>query len=162
MGKEVAVIGTTIPWIEAILLNNNNIVTTIEYNVPELKTNKLNVLSYWDFIKDNKKYDCIITYSSIEHSGLGRYGDPLNPNGDIETMNNLYEKLIDDGLLFFGAPIGSDALVWNVHRVYGKIRLPLLFNNFEEIEWIGGNKNILDTPLHNNGQQPLIILKNKK
>ena len=24
--------------------------------------------------------------SSIDHDGLGRYGDPLNPNGDIRTM----------------------------------------------------------------------------
>jgi hypothetical protein len=24
--------------------------------------------------------------SSIDHDGLGRYGDPLNPHGDLRTM----------------------------------------------------------------------------
>ena len=33
--KNVAVIGSTSPWIEAILLNMSNKVTTIEYNVPD-------------------------------------------------------------------------------------------------------------------------------
>ena len=28
----------------------------------------------------------MITYSSLEHSGLGRYGDSLNPWGDLITM----------------------------------------------------------------------------
>ena len=32
--KNVAVIGSETPWIEAILLNMSNKVTTIEYNVP--------------------------------------------------------------------------------------------------------------------------------
>lgn len=74
-------------------------------------------------------------------------------------MNVLYEHLMIDGLLFFGAPIGKDALVWNAHRVYGKIRLPLLFNNFKELEWVGYNENILNSPLSNNGKQPIIVLK---
>jgi hypothetical protein len=28
-------------------------------------------------------FDAIVTFSSVEHSGLGRYGDALNPWGDI-------------------------------------------------------------------------------
>ena len=28
----------------------------------------------------------MVTFSSIEHSGLGRYGDSLNPWGDLITM----------------------------------------------------------------------------
>jgi len=27
-------------------------------------------------------FDMVFSFSSIEHDGLGRYGDPLNPNGD--------------------------------------------------------------------------------
>ena len=67
----MAVIGSISPWIEVILLNYENNVTTVEYNVPDSKTEKIKSLSYWDFIKTEKKYDCIITFSSIEHSGLG-------------------------------------------------------------------------------------------
>ena len=28
--------------------------------------------------------DFAVSYSSLEHAGLGRYGDPLNPSADIE------------------------------------------------------------------------------
>ena len=32
-----------------------------------------------------KPVDFIVTFSSMEHSGLGRYGDPLLPFGDLEV-----------------------------------------------------------------------------
>ena len=53
-------------------------------------------------------------------------------------------------------------LVWNVHRVYGKIRLPILFKKFLELDWIGFSKNILNNKLANNGAQPVIVLKKSK
>ena len=33
--------------------------------------------------------DVGLSISSFEHDGLGRYGDPLNPNGDLETMKSI-------------------------------------------------------------------------
>ena len=157
----VAVVGSLHPWIESILLNLGNSVTTVEYNVPTIKTTKKIIgLSYWNFKKTNNMYDAIISYSSIEHSGLGRYGDPLDPLGDIDAMKDMYNNLKPNGFLFIGFPVGHDALVWNVHRIYGKIRLPLLFKNFKEIEWIGYEKDLLlNKPLDKNGEQPIIVLQ---
>ena len=158
--KKVAVIGSLTPWIESILLNFNNIVTTVEYNVPSVEYNNLNAISYWDFQKSTNVYDCIITYSSIEHSGLGRYGDPLDPDGDIKTMQDIHKNLISNGTLIWGAPAGHDAIVWNAHRIYGNIRMPLLFRGFNELEWIDVNKNdILNQTLQNNSINPVIVLK---
>ena len=31
-------------------------------------------------------FDAVVSFSSIEHSGLGRYGEALNPWGDLITM----------------------------------------------------------------------------
>ncbi len=33
-----------------------------------------------------EKFDIMVSFSSLEHSGLGRYGDELNPWGDLITM----------------------------------------------------------------------------
>ena len=33
--------------------------------------------------KIQQAFDAVVTFSSIEHSGLGRYGDSLNPWGDL-------------------------------------------------------------------------------
>ena len=159
--KNIGVLGSTAPWIEGILLNLNCNITTIDYNIPINNTNLLNIKSYDDFITNNIKYDVIVSYSSIEHSGLGRYGDTLNPNGDLETMTHIYNNLIDDGLLILGVPIGKDILVWNAHRIYGKIRLQLLFKNFKELDWIGFNKSkiLSQNKLKNIVKQPVIVLQ---
>ena len=159
-GKNIAVIGSATPWIETILMNLGNSVTTVEYNVPSSTVDGLKTQSYWDFLKSDKKFDYIVTYSSIEHSGLGRYGDPLSPNEDIKAMETIREHLSDDGLLFWACPIGRDTLWWNVHRVYGSIRLPLLFKGLDDIDWIGGNKEQLLAT--GTGQQPVVVLKHNK
>jgi hypothetical protein len=49
-------------------------------------------------------------------------------------MKVAHETLKDDGILLLGVPLGKDALCWNAHRIYGKIRLPLLLKGWRCIE----------------------------
>jgi hypothetical protein len=165
-GKRVAVIGSLTPWLEAIALNCGAAtpITTVEYNVPVCADSRIRTISYDDFSKSTEKYDAIITYSSIEHSGLGRYGDPLNPAGDIETMRHISDRLETGGHLFIGFPVGRDAIVWNAHRLYGPRLYERLLSagNFDELEWIGTEKNFIHTcPPANNGPNPLIVLRKR-
>merc|ERR1712039_683597 len=67
------------------------------------------------------KFDLAVTFSSIEHSGLGRYGDTLNPWGDLQAMAKAWCITKDNGPMFAGVPTGdSDLLQFNAHRNYGK------------------------------------------
>ena len=161
--NNVAVVGSETPWIEAILINLQNKVTTIEYNVPDSNYHSLECKDYFNFFENNNRtFDAVVTFSSIEHSGLGRYGDPLDPNGDIKTMEVIHNNLIDNGVLIWGAPVGKDAISWNAHRVYGEIRLPLMFAKFKELDWYGVGKNILfNRPLQKNSCQPVIVLQRR-
>lgn len=158
--KKIAVVGSLLPWLEAIIINmGSKSVTTIEYNKPQ-STDLIETMTYDDFVKSEEKYDAIFSYSSIEHSGLGRYGDPLNPEGDIEAMTHIRTHLIENGLAFLGFPVGRDALVWNAHRIYGEHRLPLVFSGFRELEWIGIDKSyIYKCQPSNGGPQPVIVLE---
>lgn len=160
INKNIAIIGSLLPWLEAIVYNMGaKSITTVEYNKPK-ETDKIKTVSFDDFAKSDIKYDAIISYSSIEHSGLGRYGDPLNPNGDLETMKIIHSKLHDNGLVLLGVPIGKDAVVWNAHRIYGEKRLPLMINGFKELEWIGLDKSYIYTCESSNiGLQPVIVLQ---
>jgi hypothetical protein len=158
INKNVAVIGSATPWIESILMNLGNKTTTIEYNVPEVSCYGMKSNSYESFLQDDETYDYIVTFSSIEHAGLGRYGDPLSPNEDIEAMRSIHRKLSNDGLLVWGAPVGTDRICWNAHRIYGRIRLPLMFKGFEEIDWIGADKEVL---FRYDEFQPVVVLKKK-
>ena len=159
--KNIAVVGSETPWIEAILINLNNRVTTIEYNVPECNFDTLQCKDYFTYFENNSDtFDAIVTYSSIEHSGLGRYGDPFDPFGDIKTMKVIHNNLKKDGILVWGAPVGKDALSWNAHRIYGELRLPLIFENFQELEWVNTSKEeCLNLPLANNSYNPVVVLK---
>jgi hypothetical protein len=163
--KKVAIIGSENPWIEAIVYNYGcRNITTVEYNKPLITHENFKIISFDEFKNLNMKYDIIISYSSIEHSGLGRYGDEINPYGDIDTMNAIYKHLNDDGLIGIGIPIGKDTLVWNANRIYGSYRLPLLLEKFNIIEWYGGDESCLNTiPMHGGAftYQP-ILLCNKK
>lgn len=115
---KVAVVGSEIPWIEAILINLNNHVTTIDYNVPDAKYTNLECKDYFTFFENSTDaFDAIVTFSSIEHSGLGRYGDPLDPNGDFKAMDTIHQNLKRDGLLIWGAPVGKYAL-FGMHIEY--------------------------------------------
>ncbi|KAJ1439676.1 hypothetical protein B484DRAFT_443859 [Ochromonadaceae sp. CCMP2298] len=70
--------------------------------------------------------DFAFSFSSLEHDGLGRYGDPLDAYADVKSLAQLHCLLKPGGLLFLGVPIGEDALEMNASRVYGYRRLGLL------------------------------------
>jgi len=54
----------------------------------------------------------------VEHVGLGRYGDPLDPDGDLKAMAQLARVLAVGGSLLFVVPIGQPRIMFNAHRIY--------------------------------------------
>lgn len=55
----------------------------------------------------------------VEHIGLGRYGDPLDPTGDLKSIAELKRVLAPGGNLLFVTPVGGEAkIMFNAHRVY--------------------------------------------
>ena len=75
-------IGSEFPWLEAMLLEKGvNFVTTLEYsniesqhpNITTITAKSLRKLYLDGEFSNDKKFDAAITFSSVEHSGLGRY-----------------------------------------------------------------------------------------
>jgi len=54
----------------------------------------------------------------IEHIGLGRYGDPLDPQGSKQAAGELARVLRPGGRLFLSLPVGRERVCFNAHRVY--------------------------------------------
>jgi SAM-dependent methyltransferase len=54
----------------------------------------------------------------VEHVGLGRYGDPLDPEGDLRAMRELERVLAPGGDLLFVVPVGRPLIRFNGHRIY--------------------------------------------
>lgn len=55
---------------------------------------------------------------SLEHFGLGRYGDPINPEGCFECFANIQKKMKKGGRLYISVPIGMERIEFNAHRVF--------------------------------------------
>ena len=54
----------------------------------------------------------------IEHIGLGRYGDPIDPNGDAKALGELERVLAPGGTLLIVVPVGRPRVCFNAHRIY--------------------------------------------
>jgi hypothetical protein len=76
-------------------------------------------------------FDGVVTFSSLEHSGLGRYGDALNPWGDLISMAKAWCLTKPGGKLLIGVPVGYDAVYFNMHRMYGPVQLSHMFANWK-------------------------------
>jgi hypothetical protein len=107
-GGHVFVLGSEQPWIEACLLEvGARLVTTIEYGRivsehPQIQTMTPPEVTD-QFLKGAlPQFDAGVTFSSLEHSGLGRYGDLLNPWGDIQAMARAWCMTRAGGALLVG------------------------------------------------------------
>lgn len=78
----------------------------------------------------------------MEHSGLGRYGDKLNPYGDVISIARVACVLKQGGVFFIAFPNdGKDVLNFNAHRTYSHLRLPLAFTNWDTLYQVTGHNN---------------------
>ena len=62
--------------------------------------------------------DSLSCLHALEHFGLGRYGDPVNPNGHLIGFLNLHKMLKHGGNLYISFPIGTSSVYFNAHRVF--------------------------------------------
>lgn len=73
---------------------------------------------------------------TIEHVGLGRYGDPIDPAGDIKAAKELTRVLSPGGSLIFVTPVGGQALLeFNAHRIYTYDLVLALFPDLKLVEF---------------------------
>lgn len=73
--------------------------------------------------------DSVSCLHALEHFGLGRYGDPINYNGYLDGLDNIYKILKQGGKFYFSVPIGPQRVEFNGHRVFS---LDYLFEFFAE------------------------------
>jgi len=161
--KEVAIIGSASPWYESMVIAFGGIPTTIEYNKILTDDPRLSILTVEEFNNNPKKFDAVFCISSIEHDGLGRYGDPLNPSADLNFMKKVKEDILKPtGRLFLAIPIGRDLVTWNRDRVYGKIRFPLLIAGWEVMDSFGFTPAEFEGVLGTYSYQPVFVLQPNK
>lgn len=84
---------------------------------------------------DDKSIDSLSCLHVIEHIGLGRYGDPLDPNGSIKAALELQRVVADDGSLYLSVPVGRERICFNAHRVFYPETIISMFSELELIDF---------------------------
>jgi SAM-dependent methyltransferase len=87
----------------------------LNVNLPNLKTIAGSILRLPFADSSVPSLSCLHV---IEHIGLGRYGDPLDPEGTKKAAAELVRVLAPGGSLFVGAPVGRERVCFNAHRVH--------------------------------------------
>lgn len=78
----------------------------------------------------------------VEHIGLGRYGDPLDPEGTVKAVAELKRIVQPGGDLYLSVPVDDvNRIYFNAHRAFCEPYLERLFAPFEIVErrYIFGN-----------------------
>jgi predicted SAM-dependent methyltransferase len=89
-------------------------------------------------LNESIQFDMVVSVSSLEHSGLGRYGDELNPRGDIDAAEEVYCMLKPGGYFLISMPyVRRSNLVWNAHREYGPERMKLFAAGYRQVDFFG-------------------------
>lgn len=149
--------GSMTPWYESMLIYFGAKPTTIDYNAIKVRTDRMSFMTIAEWERDRPIFDIGFSISSFEHDGLGMYGDPLDPDGDLKAMRKMKERIKSSGLRFLAVPTGKDKILFNNARVYGRHRLPLLLSGWEVVDTFGFHVDDIDG---NGSAQPLYILRN--
>ena len=134
------VLGSEFPWAECMaLLEGAAAVWTFEYATirsthPRIFAKPTKVMAADYLAGEIPLVDWIATWSSLEHSGLGRYGDAINPDGDKEAVEEAWCMLKPGGYFIFAVPMTCSSggmIEFNAHRIYGWQRLAYVLQGFE-------------------------------
>mmetsp|Transcript_46760 Transcript_46760/g.99238 ORF Transcript_46760/g.99238 Transcript_46760/m.99238 type:complete len:436 (+) Transcript_46760:87-1394(+) len=192
------------PWAEAIisstvrrLSRTNTTITSVDFNPCVLEMNSTEhavdaCLSALDLVRTPHLFDLSVSYSGIEHDGLGRYGDPVNPNGDVSALREIWLLTRPGGVLLLAVPRAekkdqpkTDIPIWGngkiqvlQHRNYGAERYFRLLDGWDFVGFVNAGRDVvarrphetkmsfihrmLDSSFETHEGQPLLVLRKAK
>lgn len=143
------------PRREALCVSLGATTVTVDYNPIVFEHPNMTTVTVPQL---NGTFDVILADSSLDHDGLGRYGDPIAPDADLITMDKL--RTLGRTLLLT-VPVGPDLLAFNLMRIYGSLRLPLLLQGWSILDTFGFDPIRLTTPTTNyrRSYEPVFVLQ---
>jgi SAM-dependent methyltransferase len=62
--------------------------------------------------------DSVSCLHTLEHFGLGRYGDKIDPHGHFKGFDAITSILKRNGIFYFSVPLGPSRIEFNAHRIF--------------------------------------------
>lgn len=99
-----------------------------QLNLDNLETGKADLLALPFADNSIRSLSCMHT---VEHVGLGRYGDPIDPDGDLKAIKELRRVVSPGGSLLFVVPVGKPSIEFNAHRIYSYDQVMSYFSDHD-------------------------------
>lgn len=90
--------------------------------------------TYLKQFEDNS-IESLSALCSLEHFGLGRYGDPIDPEACFKCFASIQKKMKKGGKLYISVPIGKERLEFNAHRIFYTRTIIESFNQCRLLEF---------------------------
>nr|WP_300816400.1 DUF268 domain-containing protein [uncultured Acetatifactor sp.] len=84
---------------------------------------------------EDNSIESLSALCSLEHFGLGRYGDPIDPEACFKCFESIQKKIKKGGKLYLSVPIGKERLQFNAHRIFFAKTIVENFYNMKLIEY---------------------------
>lgn len=104
----------------------------IELELPNLFFKEGSIL---DLPFEDNSIETLSSLCVVEHIGLGRYGDPIDPFGSEKAIKELTRVLKCGGIILFSVPIDyENKIYFNAHRAFTRDYILELFDGFEVLD----------------------------
>lgn len=114
-------IGSSIAGFIAHLLSMDVDVTVIDVREFPGEAENLHTIvddaTYLSQIPD-ESIESMSALCSLEHFGLGRYGDPVDPEACFKCFDAIQRKMKKGGRLYISVPVGYERVEFNAHRIF--------------------------------------------
>lgn len=85
-------------------------------------------------LEDNS-IDSLSALCSLEHFGLGRYGDSIDPEGCFKAFDAIERKMKCGGEILIAVPVGREHVEFNAHRIFNAQTVIESFKKCELLEY---------------------------
>ena len=114
----------------------------IVYKQADLMASKNSLIDYCDSLS------CL---HALEHFGLGRYGDPVDPYGDKTGLANMSKIIRRGGVFYLSVPVGKERVEFNAHRIFDPLSLVHLAAEngllLHEFSWVASSQGVVQSEL---------------
>jgi len=116
----------------------------ITTKIPGIVFKQADLMNLSDVYGKNSYCDSLSCLHALEHFGLGRYGDPIDPDGFENGIMNMANLVQPGGIFYLSTPIGIERVEFNANWVFDPRRIiavaekfNLILDNFINIQQTG-------------------------
>jgi SAM-dependent methyltransferase len=128
IGSSVKTVGIISQFVPTTMVD----IRPLEIELPDLFFIKGDILN---LPFEDSSIESLSSLCVVEHIGLGRYGDALNPFGSEEAIQELKRVLKPGGFLLFSVPVDKENKIYfNAHRTFTREYILSLFSDMMLME----------------------------